>query len=302
MNGLTAIPVERRFPLDLATAIPALERLYETAKLDLWSPADDVDWAGARLDAYSAEQREAARRVWSRRAWLEYTGIEETPALLLRFCLERDREVDAKFFLTVKNTEEAELVEAYYRYAEALGGYAERPADPAWEQVINRGRASQALAAETSLDGCVAANCALEDGLELELCRAHLSRAREPLARALLERAIVVKTRHADFGWSYLEARAPALAAAQRAAIEAALAAWLKEVAFAGYQVATLATAIDSSPEQAAQDLCAAAGLGAATASEEVALFCAYLGSARERLQRLGLALPVAAHPRLGQL
>ena len=302
MSELTAVPVEQRFPLDLAMAIPAIDRLYEAAKLDVWAPADDIDWTGAQFGSLSEEQREAGCLVWSRRAWLEYTGIDATPALLLRFCLERGREVDAKYFLTVKNTEEAELVDAYYRYAELLGGYLERPADPAWEAVINRGLSATALDPAVSFDGYVAAHCALEGGLELELCRAHLVRAREPVARALLARAVCDKTRHAAFGWSYLESRAQGLTAAERVEVEGALTAWLQDVAYAGYHVASLATAIDSSPEQAAQALCATAGLGAATASEEEEAFRDYLAAARTRLQALGIALSAAPHPRLGPL
>src|SRR3990167_3461615 len=91
-EALTRVPRETRFPLNLAVSIPAIDRLYEESKLDIWAPADDVDWTSGQLDAIASEQLQAARRVWSRRAWLEYTGIAETPALLLRFCLERGRE------------------------------------------------------------------------------------------------------------------------------------------------------------------------------------------------------------------
>lgn len=291
--------VETRFPLKLAVAIPAIDRLYEQSKADVWAPAADVDWGVAQLCALSGEQREAGRRVWSRRAWLEYTGIEETPALLLRFCLERGREVDAKYYLTVKNTEEAELVDSFHRYAEMLGGYLERPENPAWERVINRGCASRALDPAVPLDGYVAANCALEDGLEAELFRAYLANASEPLARTLLARSVADKARHAAFGWSYLEARA--LCAREMGEIEQALGDWLSQVALAGYHLPSLAS-MDSAAEQQAQALAAGAGLGAATAAQEERVFRDYLALARVRLQGLGIALPAVAHPRLGTL
>ena len=301
-EALNLVPQEHRFPLNLAAAIPTIDRLYQEGKLDIWAPAVDVDWANSQLGSLAIEQREAARRVWSRRTWLEYTGIAETPALLLRFCLERGREVDAKFFLTVRNTEEAELVDVFHRYCEALGGYLERPADPAWEAVINRRCDRIALNPEVPLDGYVAAHCALEDGLELELFRAYLANARENLARTLLERSVADKTRHAEFGWRYLEWRAPSLSAEEREAACEALIDWVRNVAFAGYHVPSLATAIDSAPEQQAQALTAAAGLGAATAVEEEHLFRDYLASARLRLLTLGIELPAIQHPRLGPL
>lgn len=301
-EALTRVPRETRFPLNLAVSIPAIDRLYEESKLDIWAPADDVDWTSGQLAAIASEQLQAARRVWSRRAWLEYTGIAETPALLLRFCLERGREVDAKFFLTVRNTEEAELVDVFHRYSELLGGYLVRPADPAWEPVINRRCHSDALNPEVPLDAYVVAHCALEDGLELELFRAYLANAREPLARTLLERSVAAKTRHARFGWSYLEWRAGSLSASARGDVVLTLVDWLRKVAFAGYHVPSLATAIDSAPEQQAQEIAAAAGLGAATAMQEEHVLRDYLATARQRLQALGVALPAVSHPRLGPL
>ena len=51
------------------------------------------------------------------------------PALLIRFCLEPGREADPKYFLTVRNTEEAWHVESFHRVAELCGGYLDRPAN-----------------------------------------------------------------------------------------------------------------------------------------------------------------------------
>lgn len=301
-EALTRVPAETRFPLNLAVTIPAITRLYEDSKLDIWAPADDVAWASGTLAGFAVEQREAARKVWSRRAWLEYTGIAETPALLLRFCLEKNREVDAKYFLTVRNTEEAQLVDAFHRYAELLGGYLARPADRAWEAVINRGCHRDALDPEVPLDGYVAAHCALEDGLELELFRTYLANAREPLARTLLARSVADKTRHAEFGWGYLEWRAGSLSASARGEVVLALVDWLHKVVFAGYHSPSLATAIDSVPEQRAQEMTAAAGLGAATATQEEQVFRDYLAAARRRLLKLRIELPAVSHPRLGPI
>ncbi|TRZ99947.1 MAG: hypothetical protein D4R84_01180 [Rhodocyclaceae bacterium] len=301
-EALTRVPRETRFPLNLAVTIPAIDRLYEESKRDIWAPATDVDWASGELAAVTEAQLQAARQVWSRRAWLEYTGIAETPALLLRFCLERGREVDAKYFLTVRNTEEAQLVDVFHGYAELLGGYLVRPVDPAWEAVINRRCHSDALNPEVPLDAYVAAHCALEDGLELELFRAYLANAREPLARKLLARSVADKTRHAGFGWSYLEWRADSLSPSARSEVLLALVDWLCKVAFSGYHVPSLATVIDSAPEQRAQEMTAAAGLGAATATQEEQLFRDYLATARRRLQALGIELPAVSHRRLGPL
>jgi len=301
-NTPIRVPVEVRFPLDLGISIPTIRQLYDEGKRDAWSPDRAIPWETFNRDSCSGEQLDAGRLVWSRRAWLEYTGIAETPALLLRFCMERAREADPKYFLTVRNTEEAVLVEACERYAELLGGYVDRPADSRWDRVINRSSHRHALDAEVSLDAFVATQCAVEDGLELELFRAYLSNAREPVANAILQKAVQGKARHAQFGWAYLHKRAAEMSASERSAIVEGVVAWFARVACNGYHVPSLSTTIDSDDLQHAQALAADAGLGAALASLEEEILRSFLGTVRTRLLELGMHLPPLAHPRLGKL
>jgi hypothetical protein len=296
----TPILVERRFPLDLAQSIGSIRELYEAGKTARWDPVRDVAWQAFNRGAYASAVLEAARRVWSRRAWIEYTGLAETPALLIRFCLEPGREADPKYFLTVRNTEEAWHVECFHRMAEACGGYIDRPANPAWEAVINQTLYRQALDADRSLDEYVAVHCAVEDGLELELYEAYLGNARDAVTRGLLERIVADKRRHAEFGWLYLASRAPHLGAAEKSGIAAAVRAWLERVALAGYLVPSLATDIDARDESAAAATVAQAGLGAVTAADEEMRFVSYVARARRRLAELGIDVPALAHARLG--
>jgi hypothetical protein len=298
----TPLLVERRFPLDLEISAGDVRDLYESAKRARWDPARDIPWAGLHATAYSPEVSLAARQVWSRRAWLEYTGLAETPALLIRFCLEAGREADPKYFLTVRNTEEAWHVESCHRVAQALGGYVERPADPRWEPLFNQTLYRQALDSGTSLDAYVAVHCALEDGLELVLCEAWFGAARDPAVRSVLEHMSADKRRHAEFGWRYLSRRSGSFDAATRALVEHHLALWVREVAMGGYHVASLATAVDADPERKALEHTADAGLGAVRSQAEEALFVAYLDRARARLGALGLSLPRFSHPRIGEV
>jgi hypothetical protein len=186
----TPIDVERRFPLDLRESDNAIRRLYETAKQARWQPDADVPWQ--QFDASKFDQRDllAARRVWSRRAWIESGGLAETPALLIRFCLELDREADPKYFLSVRNTEEAWHLECFHRYAQACGGYLERPAQRAWEPLFNRRLYRDALHAGMPIDAYVITHCAFVDELEFELARAWLAGTTEPVARAVLEHCV----------------------------------------------------------------------------------------------------------------
>ncbi|MGE0796677.1 MAG: hypothetical protein AB7G13_17860 [Lautropia sp.] len=304
MHPTTRILVERRFPLALSATLASIRELYETGKRSRWNPQRDIDWPALRAAAagFAAPAREAARSLWSRRAWLEYTGLAETPALLIRFCLEAGREADPKYFLTVRNTEEAWHVESFHLAADALGGYLTRPADPAWEPVINRTLYREALAAEHLLDDYVAVHCAVEDGLELELFEAYHRNARDPVLAAMLDRVVADKRRHAEFGWLYLESRLAEADAARRAAIAAAIADWIETVAFSGYQVATLSTTIDTAPDIAAMAAASDAGLGAVTAATEERVFTDYLQRARERLAGSGVAPRACRHPRLGPI
>ena len=229
--------------------------------------------------------------------------MTETPALLIRFCLELNRESDPKYFLTVRNTEEAWHVESYHRYAEACGGYVERPANPDWEAVFNQTLYRDALNADVSIDAYVAAHCAFVDGLEYELANAWLANAREPLARAVLERCCGDYARHAAFGWLYAERRAPSMDAALRERVAAALARHIGEIEFAGYHCAGLATRIDAAAEARDLDRVAAAGprRGQRRAGGRASSSTGWRAAASDSPSSASRS-PAIEHPRLGSL
>ena len=298
----TRIQVERRFPLVLDEAIAPIRQVYETAKRAKWDPTTHVPWDRLGSAALPPEVRDAARAVWSRRAWVEYTGLSETPALLIRFCLELDRESDPKYFLTVRNTEEAWHLEAFHIAAERFGGYLARPADARWEPVFNQALHRQALDADRSLEEYVAVHCAVEDGLELELYTAYAANATDPAIAELLRRVVADKARHAAFGWAYLEARCAGLGEAGRAGVARAVSDWIATVACSGYHVPYLSTALDAQGDAQAAARVAAAGLGAVTAEAETEVATAWFAEARRRLAALGIHPDPVPHPRLGTL
>lgn len=296
------ISVEQRFPLDLRKSSDPVGELYEAAKAEHWLPGSALPWEGFDASRHDPVALTAARRVWSRRAWIEYSGLSATPALVIRFCLERDREIDPKFFLTVRNTEEAWHVESFHRYAELCGGYIESPQNPAWEALFNAGLYRDALDANYALDAYVVTHCAFVDSLELQLMRRWLEGTHEPLARSLIEHCIADGERHARFGWLYAERRLALADDAQRAAIASALRTHIEKVEFAGYRCVGLATEIDASAD--ADDLrrVADAGLGAVTAQDEIGVFLNCVRETRERLAGMGVDLPVLNHARIGSV
>lgn len=284
--------VERRFPLEMNVTLPEIRELYDSGKAGRWNPHRDIDWNALSPDGYDEQIRQAARRTWSRRIWMEATGLTETPALIVRFCMEVGREIDPKFYLTTRNTEEAWHVECFDRIAEAFGGRVARPAERGYETVFNRNLHRRVLDAGQHLDSYVATHAAFEDGLELELCRAWRKGATNQAIVAVLDRVIADKERHAAFGWLYLASRAPRWTDEECLCIAEELTAHVRETELRGYHCPWLA------PEHAlaeadADAMIAAAGLGAATRAEEEDVLVGYVGNARARLAELGVVLPV---------
>jgi hypothetical protein len=285
------IPTERRFPLHLEPSIATIRDLYDQAKQSRWDPERDIPWQQFDPTRYSLKTLDAARLSWSRKAWTEYGGLPETPALIIRFCLEHERESDPKYFLTVRNTEEAWHLECCHRFAEACGGFVAEPTGPAYRALFEQGLHRQALDATRHLDAYVAAHIGIGDGLDLELCRLHRDNATDPVARTVLDRLVADKTRHAAFGWFYLESRATLWSEADRAAIAAEVEHMIRDVELAGFRCVWLAG--DAATDIADADrITRDAGLGAATRDEEKPVLRRFLADAAAQFARLGVALP----------
>ena len=287
--ALTPILIERRFPLDLSHSITSIRDLYDTSKQERWDPGAHIEWQAFDPSVYDEQSLAAARLSWSRRAWVEFTGLPETPALLIRFCLEVGREADPKYYLSVRNTEEAWHVEACHRFAECLGGYIEEPLLPAYAEIFNQSFHRQALDAERNLDGYVASRCALADGLDLELWRGYLANATDAVARRILSLCVADKQRHAAFGWHYLESRAPVWTPDDIAVISAAVTDYFERVERRGYHCAWLVPGSAAADVVEADRITARAGLGALPPEDEHDIVTRYLARTREKYASLGI-------------
>ena len=285
------IPVERRFPLHLEPSIGSIRDLYDQAKQARWDPERDIPWGSFDRSHYAPEVLEAARLSWSRKAWTEYGGLPETPALIIRFCLEHERESDPKYFLTVRNTEEAWHLDCCHRLAELCGGFVEQPVSAAYAALFNQGLHREALDASRSLDAYVAAHIGIQDGLDLELTRLHRDNARDPVARAILDRLVADKTRHAAFGWFYLETRAAGWGDAERRTIATEIEHVVRDIELAGLRCVWLSQAADiAEADRITRD----AGLGAATREEEEPVLRRYLADAAEQFAKLRVKAQIA--------
>ncbi len=291
--------VERRFPLRFAPENPALRELYAQAKGLQWNPEADIAWARFDPQAYPPPVREAARLVWSRRAWGTYPGLGENTALLIRFCLESGGAgMDAKLFLSFRPAEEAKHLEACFLFAERLGGYEPTPGE-AVARASNHPFAQMVLDPDLPVEAVVAALGCLDDQLDLNLCLGHLHRSRDETARQVLRLIAADKQRHVLFAWTLLADRMPRLDATHRAAVAAAVGDMLQGVILAGYRNTWLLPAGKAEPLLAAEALTAEHGLGASTIDDEKAVLRATLAQVRARLATWDIALPRVSHPEL---
>jgi hypothetical protein len=294
--------VERRFPLHLEPTLYSIRDLYHAAKKGRWDPEKHIPWQKFEASRYTARQREAAALSWSRRAWTEYGGMPETPAILIRFCLEHGGESDPKMFLCVRGTEEAWHVECCYRFAEQLGGYVMAPRDPDYQELFNQGFHREAFDPAVIVDAYIAAHVAVQGGLDLELYRGYLRNATDPVAMAILKRLVQDKERHVTFGWVYLTERAKSWSTETREDIAAEVRHAVDELELKGYHCAWLVPGGAAREIVEADTITRAAGLGANAEEEEHVILKQFLSDARGQFAKLGIELPRFSAGRLGDI
>lgn len=293
----TPLLVERRFPVALDAANDGIRALYDAAKQARWDPFRDFDWRELERLGLSPDEYGAMRLAYSRRAWQEYTALAETPALLIRFCLEQGREADPKYFLTVRNTEEAWHIECFDSIATTCGGVLPQPESGTFAAVFNQRRDQVVLNADTSLDAYVATYCAFEDLLELKLAERALANAKVPVIRAVLERIVSDRRRHEQFGWLYVNARAAQWSAAERAVVIESINRYMLDAVFAGYQCVSFAPAGVADEYIEAEAILAARGLGGTNHDDERAALRQTVALAHRRLFGFDMHLPWFKHP-----
>src|SRR5918992_717694 len=179
---------EKRFPLKTRHEVPAISELWRKSKQMAWDPATDIPYDTFDRSKYSKEQLDAARLGWSRRAWTEYTGIIESPAMLIRLSLDGQAPIEAKFVLAAKVLEEARHCEASFLLAEAMGGYIQEPPphDAIIRLVVAGFRDRLAFNSEVSALAGIAGWHIISEGIALDIFAARYRRCDEPVTRETL--------------------------------------------------------------------------------------------------------------------
>src|SRR5437899_3787459 len=262
--------VERRFPLEFATEVPALREPYSQSKGLHWNPETDIAWERFDPARYDKTTRQAASRTWSRRAWSVYPGLTESTALLIRFCLESGSlGMDAKLFLSFRPAEEAKHLEVCHMLAERLGGYEPDPGEPGLASASNHPFAQAALDSDVPVEAYIAALGALDDQLDLNLHLSHLHQAKDDVVLTALRLIAGDRARHVAFAWTFLGSRVPALDARGCAAVIDAVRDLLANVILAGYRNTWLLPEKSREPWLAAEEETARQGPGASTVAQE---------------------------------
>ena len=263
---------EARYPLELAPAMPDVWELWQRAKTLEWDPEMDIPWAELRPERYTEEQIMAARLHWSRRTWGEYGAISESPALLLRFCLE-NRLPDLRFFFTMRTQEEGRHAEASWLMAERLGGYFPQPQNPPTVSAVGtHGVRRMAFDPETSLEGIFASLVCAAEEILIDAFKATVHKATNPAVRRLMELILRDEVRHIAFGWQCLDAWAPTFTPETVKNIEQAVTQMIRNVEFNGYRNLWLAVEGGSATplEIDADRVACEAGLGGTTPEDEM--------------------------------
>lgn len=292
---------ENRFPLTFHSGLPRIRELFQAATKNQWDPKTDIDWSQLDLDAYTEEQRHAARLYWSRRAWSEYGAISESPALQVRFGVEK-RPADMQLFFTIRSQEEARHAEACHRMAEKLGGYIDKPEQQLFEgSVSTHGVRKAALNENVPLEGIIAALVCTAEEIAFDVFKHLNDITRDPVAQQIVRLIMRDESRHCAFGWYFLEAICDTLTDEQKAMIRDAVITMVEKVELNGYHSAWLAPENPASlAEMEADRLTYEAGLGATVEEAEKPIFIETLKRVRDRMRDLGIDLPSFSHPKLG--
>lgn len=297
-RGLSKIGLsEKRFPLKTRHEVPAISELWRKSKQMTWDPVTDIPYHTFDRSKYSKEQLDAARLGWSRRAWTEYTGIIESPAMLIRLSLDGQAPIEAKFVLAAKVVEEARHCEASFLLAEAMGGYVVEPppGDAIVKMVIAGFRDRLAFNPEVSTEAAIAGWHIISEGIAVDIFAARYRACKEPVTREVLRLILQDEVRHVAVGWEYLEHRVPQMKPAEVQAVQDAVLDIIENVEMKGFHSMCLLPADLESDLKEAEAIAAKAGLGFCSAEEEHRVFVKSIQDLRKRFGKLGITVPLYA-------
>lgn len=286
--GLT----ERRFPLNLTERMGGVTRIWTLAKASSWDPVTDIPWDQLDASKYTKEQLYAARVFWSRRAWSEYTGLAESPTVLLRFAFEGDREPEIKFALASKLMDEAKHIEASYMLAERLGGYLSAPPEGAPRNRVVAGLRERGMNPDYTPEAVIACWHCVSEYFAVDIFRARWHHTTDPVAKFVLGKILADEMRHINMGWEYLEYRLPKVSEDIRRNVRVAMMDVIENIELGGFHSSSTIKGGDADLFEKLDAVVAEAGLGAAPAEKEHEACVGTLAAIRKKAAAVGIDLP----------
>jgi hypothetical protein len=286
---------EKRFPLKTRHEIPSISELWRKSKQMTWDAVTDIPYADFKKSKYSNEELDAARLGWSRRAWTEYTGIIESPAMLIRLSLDGQAPIEVKFVLASKVVEEARHCEASFLLAEAMGGYVKEPppGDAIIKMVVAGFRDRLAFNPEVSTEAAIAGWHIISEGIAVDIFAARYRACTEPVTKEVLRLILQDEVRHVAVGWEYLEHRVPHMTKDEVKGVEDAVLDIIENVEMKGFHSMCLLPPDLESDLKEAEAIAAKAGLGFCAAEEEHRVFVKSIQSIRKRFAKIGITVPL---------
>lgn len=283
---------------DLKNSSNPLERLwalYHEGMINYFDPVQDLDWDHFDVSGWSQEEKEAGRKWWSWRTWIEYSILPavayENNRIALSGCgMERTLYPSVICFETTRHREVS------YMLTGRLGGYIEAPSGPeeVFAAVIQKGLSDQFYSPDAPLAPATAGLHCLMAGLTASQHKLALDRhVKNPLLQAALKVMAIDKARQAEYGWLTLEidlAQNPSKA--EKQAVVDSIVGELKAKSLRGVHSTTGLPASARTSIDAWKTIGARAGVGCLTPEEEAESIRDYLGEMRQRLAKLGIELP----------
>ena len=205
------LPIERRYPLELTPVVDALREYFISTNESLPIAIKQLNPSPQELGDHSPDQLDAAALVWSARAWAEYNGISESEALLIRICLEQNREIDLKYALAARAAEKAIHADQCRRIAESLSHYYRDTNSAVLNCLYQTSTIRTVLDINEHVDGSLASY--LLAVAEFDLCRWAASSNKKGLEsiNAIIKHCVHSKKAQLAAFWTYFEYRADGL-------------------------------------------------------------------------------------------
>jgi hypothetical protein len=288
---------EKRFPLDLNEAPTPTWGAYELSLRESWDPEDEELWGDFDEAAHSDDDRAAAALVWSHRAWVDFTAIAESEAVLVRVCLEPGIGPDLKYCLSMRAVERARSTDLAQLAATRLDRYRQSPSTVELAALLNGELVRRALHETTDVTSYMAAHLVAQAAVDLGMWQQSVFSADSPLAE-LTELVIRDKSRMLGVAWDHLAAVVPDAMAADRSTIAESVASVLAEEANGRQVPVLLAEGADRDQLLDAHARAAAAGLGGVAPDDQLSMFAAVVDDVSARMAGLGVIVgPVDGLP-----